>query len=92
MACDKCFGPISKPQMMLLYSLYTSDPPKETLLNNSSVVEKQMVKERKWRGEKKIPSFLPTVTAATTGDTITDSVTPPAITKFLLCLEMSLPS
>lgn len=36
--------------------------------------------------------FLPTVTAATTGDTITDNVTPPAMTRFLLCLEMSLPS
>lgn len=36
--------------------------------------------------------FLPTVTAATTGDTITDNVTPPAMAKFRLCLEISLPS
>lgn len=35
---------------------------------------------------------LPTVTAATTGETITDKVTPPAIAKFRLCFEMSLPS
>lgn len=56
-------------------------------------MEKQMVKERsEGRKKKKKNAFLPTVTAATTGDTITDSVTPPAITKFLLCLEMSLPS
>lgn len=68
---------------------------KETLLNNSNVGEEQMVKERKWKEREKKPPkppFLPTVTAATTGDTITDRVTPPAITKFLLCLEMSLPS
>ena len=36
--------------------------------------------------------FLPTVTAATTGDTITDNVTPPAMAKFRLCFETSLPS
>lgn len=35
---------------------------------------------------------LPTVTAATTGETITDRVTPPAMAKFRLCFEMSLPS
>lgn len=34
----------------------------------------------------------PTVTAATTGETMTDSVTPPAITRFLLCFEISFPS
>lgn len=88
MACDKCPNPGWCFYMALTF-YYT----KETLLNNLIVVEKQMVKESESRGKReKTPFFLPTVTAATTGDTITDSVTPPAITKFLLCLEMSLPS
>lgn len=39
-----------------------------------------------------LASFLPTLTAAITGDAMTDKVTPPVIAKFLLCLEVFLPS
>lgn len=39
-----------------------------------------------------LASFLPTLTAAITGDAMTDRVTPPVIAKFLLCLEVFLPS
>lgn len=39
-----------------------------------------------------LASFLPTLTAAMTGDAMTDKVTPPVIAKFLLCLEVFLPS
>lgn len=39
-----------------------------------------------------LASVLPTLTAAITGDAMTDRVTPPVIAKFLLCLEVFLPS
>lgn len=44
------------------------------------------------RGSAVLASFLPTLTAAMTGDAMTDKVTPPVIAKFLLCLEVFLPS
>lgn len=45
-----------------------------------------------WGGAVVLASFLPTLTAAITGDAMTDKVTPPVIAKFLLCLEVFLPS
>lgn len=43
-------------------------------------------------GSAVLASLLPTLTAAMTGDAMTDKVTPPVIAKFLLCLEVFLPS
>lgn len=37
-------------------------------------------------------AHLPTLTAAMTGEAMTDKVTPPVMAKFLLCLEVFFPS
>lgn len=49
-------------------------------------------KEREGRRRVVVWASLPTLTAAITGDAMTDKVTPPVIAKFLLCLEVFLPS
>lgn len=72
-----------------------SSPAKESYQAYLGFIYSQVYIQLWLQGATNIQSSnicLPTVTAATTGETMTDRVTPPAMAKFRLCLEMSLPS